>query len=289
MKKLNLLALGLCMAALFSCGKDDSEPTPNPDIPGGGSQTEMAKISAVWEEHSEYCEKSTDGGNSWHVVGTTDHEKYKRESWVWDGKRPSSVTFRWGDYAYSDTYDFLYDEEGKLSKFIGDGEKYVMTYDGNRIGRMELFYDGEFYESIDLTYSNNKIMKMEATDDGENYLCEFVWSGNNLSKLISSEGDDVDFVSRFQSYDNGNNPYYGQDWVWPCLLGKNFGYEASKLSANNCTSSNIDGYLVTYEYSYNSKNYPTRVVETMIGEPDEYDGVLHRRKDITTYTYEYVE
>ena len=293
MKKLNLLALGLCMAALFSCGKDDSEPTPNPDIPGGGSQTEMVKIGAIWEESAEYREESTDGGNSWHVVNTTDYDKYKKEAWVWDGDRLSSVTICEGPGYGSFTCDFMYNENGKISKLIEGGEKYEVKYDGNRISRIDLFYDGESDGYLYVTYSNDKITKMEGKadykGDQENILMEFVWSGDNLTKFVLSEDGDVDWISRFQSYDNGNNPHYRQDYTLLNLLCWGLEDRTFILSANNCTSVDFDEGPITYEYSYNSKNYPTKAIRTHTGLPYNYGGVMHRTKRVTTYTYEYVE
>lgn len=292
MKKLNLLALGLCMAALFSCGKDDSEPTPNPDIPGGGSQTEMVKIGAIWEESAEYREESTDGGNSWHVVNTTDYDKYKKEAWVWDGDRLSSVTISEGVGYDSFTCDFMYDENGKISKIIEGGEKYEVTYDGNRISRIDYFYNGEPDGYWNMTYSNDKIMKMEGIINYkglENVLIEFVWSGDNLTKFVLSGEEDHNWISRFQSYDNGNNPHYCQDYTLLYLLWWGFGDNTFKLSANNCTSVDFDEGPITYEYSYNSKKYPTKAIRTRTFLPSNYGGVLTRTKSVTTYTYEYVD
>ena len=280
MKKINLLALGLCMAALFSCGKDDS------DTPGGGANTEKVKISAIWEHTTHYYEESTNGGNSWHVIGSEYQDEYKEKSLSWDGNRLSCITEHYsfgGEY----NYNFLYNEDGRISEIIYGDIKLEVEYDDNRISRI-----GDSDEYMYVTYSNDKITKMGATDDGENHLfeLEFEWSGDNLTKSAGYYDDEMDFVSRFQSYDNGNNPYYGQDWALPyLLLSDDYEYWAFKLSANNCTSSNIVGVLVTYEYSYNSKNYPTVVVETWTSEPSEYDGVLHRSKHARTYTYEYVD
>ena len=167
MKKLNLLALGLCMAALFSCGKDDS------NTPGGGSHTEKAKISAVWEEYSEYREESTDGGNSWHVIGSEYQDKYKKESWSWDGNRLSCITEHYSSGGGYD-YNFLYNEDGRISEIINGDSKCEVEYDGNRISRIENFYYGESYGYMNFTYSNNKITKMEG-EDVESILVDYIF------------------------------------------------------------------------------------------------------------------
>ena len=283
MKKALLSALAICMICLASCNKDkDSNNGGTP----GGAQTIGARLSAIWDESVYYQEESYDNGVTWVTTQTMYNEKYKKESWTWNGNKPSSFTICEGIGYGSFTDDYIYDDNNKLVKFLEEGYIYEISYTGDRISSIRTD-DG----SLDVSYSNNKIKKIEGIMDEEYFGVNFYWNGDNLSKLTISDDDEneIDWIARFNSYDNGKNPYCDFNATLFYLFSWGLDDMGYKLSANNCTSLDYDEGPITIEYSYNSKQYPTKAIRTHISNSDNYGGTLHRTRTVTTYTYEYLD
>lgn len=272
MKKVLLSALTICMISFVSCNKDDKSDN-------GGTQTVGARLSAVWEENITYLEETTDGGSSWHVTEIIEGEKYKKESFTWDGDKLTSIKDYYDGPNYSPMYyDFIYDGE-KISDVLIDDLHLHVSYSDNKISRVELS-DGEENIVENISYSNNKISRIDAeTEDGYQTM-SFYWNGDNVIRMITDG-----WTSRFGSYDNGNNPYLGSDAMLFFIFG-DIEELACAMSKNNCTEMDFDEGPITYQYSYNSKNYPTRAVRYWT-RPSW--GGSHRTRTVTTYTYEYLD
>lgn len=272
------------MICLASCNKD--KDSNNGGTPGGGSQTIGAKLSAVWEEKITYREETTDGGATWHVAETTYGDKYKKESFTWDGNKITSIRDYFDGPNYSPTYyDFMYDGE-KISEVLIDGLHLDVSYSGSKISRIEC-YVGEYNDEhvvYTMSYSNNKLSKIDAEieDDygTDNQTMSFYWDGDNVIRMVTDG-----WTSRFGSYDNGNNPYLGPDAMLFFMMN-NVEEFACAMSKNNCTDIDFDEGPITYQYSYNSKNYPTQAVKNWTHASW---GSNYRTRTVTTYTYEYVD
>lgn len=281
MKKTLLSALAICMIFLASCNKDNN--SGNGGTPGG-SQTVGARLSAVWEEKITYREETTDGGVTWHVTETTYGEKYKKESFTWDGNKITNIRDYYDGPNYSPTYyDFMYDGE-KISDVLVGGTHIHVHYSGNKVSSFDLSNGGETVVGT-ISYSNNKVSKIEEEFEdeyGTDYqTIVFHWDGDNVSSInMTGWGS-----SRFNSYDDGNNPYLGSDAMMFFVFSSIEEF-ACAMSKNNCTDIDFDEGPITIEYSYNSKNYPTKAVKNWT-HPSW--GSNYRTRTVTTYTYEYVD
>ena len=305
----------MAMALCVSCKKDDDSSDSgggnggggNTGGGGGGSQTVEMRLSKMSRNMVEYIEESTDGGQTWNVIG--ERNRSINTNFTWD----NNLLSKWETVYYVEgvrddlcAFDFSYDNN-KLSNAIrtlvsGNGRIdtvgyfYDITYDGDNM--IEVTYREEFYEVYHNEYSNGKLSSVTRSNGGPHASVNYFWNGDNLSEIRSAYfSDGISFLS----YDDKNNPFYGIDAFllvsnkWhPSLLGSWWELfcicSGSSISKNNFTKGEelFEGWPITetVEYTYNDKNYPTQAVANMIvSDPDEYS----RSRYIETITYEYLD
>lgn len=122
----------------------------------------------------------------------------------------------------------------------------VSSQDGNT--HLEFFY----YNSL------KQVEKQNFLRDGkiEGKVNYKYFSNGNISKKDFSWSHS-DSTDRYKSYDEKNNP---SELIFPSAYLKI--YFPAK---NNVTSSREDAIHYTYEYEYNSKNYPVKITEKRMG------------------------
>jgi hypothetical protein len=109
----------------------------------------------------------------------------------------------------------------------------------------------------------------------------YTWENNNIVKQVDIIPREKDTTIKLFKYDNKPNAFKSIS----LMLHHQF-YDEVYLSANNVTESSYDdgsaSSISTYVYTYNSKNYPTKRIET---EKRSIDGSTTER----TEQFEYVE
>ncbi|MCR4813163.1 MAG: hypothetical protein K5867_11290 [Bacteroidales bacterium] len=121
-----------------------------------------------------------------------------------------------------------------------------------------------------MTESKSKMGIKEAVDI--EFSMDFVWTGNNLSKIITKHSGEESSCMEIM-YDNKKNPYYG-------CLGWYMEY-GMMLSENNVVR---QGEGVMYAYEYDSYDYPVKRSNTTTFDSDSYRSVV-----TTTLLYEYTK
>ena len=221
----------------------------------------------------------------------------------YDGKQLSKVTAYVGDkegYSYVFTY-----EKSKLLKIeeILNGKVYetiTVEHDGKKIVKMTLKFVEDDYKNIKSVRNNktfttimrnflpqpiiDKIIEssMRKANDYES-IVEFVYDGDNVSKITMKEDDDYS-ISMTYTYDDKLNPFYNNLYI----SGESDAVGA--FSKNNPLTSMVTEIYrgekfesnITYSYVYDGK-FPTEV--TCIYKYDEDDDYEYK----VIYSYEYLK
>jgi hypothetical protein len=243
----------------------------------------MALIAILLGVSVSACSSDNDEDNN----GTT--------SIVSNGKKISSITYSSAYYGTT-SYYFKY-EQGYLSEVScstsdweypirytwndneiiatdNSGDKYIISLSSNRIKSLEDIENKRIYY---LTYDSNGYLS-STTYDKDSYT--FYWNngdmtkstwlyydhGNNTYTFNLSYNNDVDFtgLNYLLPSDCFDNPFYSaldNDYALnlvaahPNLLGN------SSKAAYSHVVSNVSSSDVTYDYSYDSTSYPTKIIE----------------------------
>ncbi|MEO8238541.1 MAG: hypothetical protein ABI576_10570 [Flavobacterium sp.] len=121
----------------------------------------------------------------------------------------------------------------------------------------------------ELTYNDlNQVTKAKIIENKTIGQKKYMYyADGNLSKRIYSSSTSKD-VDRYYSYDNKHNSFG--------LVFSDVFIKINIVSKNNVKTQINDGITVSYEYEYNSDDYPTKIIE--IGDKG--------KKSITTIEYE---
>ena len=129
----------------------------------------------------------------------------------------------------------------------------IMSYDGENIqSYTSTFNDSsEPSKTITNTYVNGRL-DYQTLDNGNQGFRHEYYENGNLHKIKSGNSD----IFIYNSYDNKKNPYY--------LVYTDPYLRMQIYSPNNAL--NVSGNsLETYEYEYNSYDYPTKVIKRVNG------------------------
>ena len=288
MKRLISLTATLMVLTIFvtSCQKDG---VYNP-------KKKIEKIYGVYEGVKELEETWTWDKNL--LTKVAYREGYEYDVFEYDGKQLSKVTSYDEGVAYG-YYVFTY-EKSKLVKIEEfDEGKLFMTisveHDGKKIVKMTLKFVEDDYKNIKSVRNNktfttimrnflpqpiiDKIIEssMRKANDYES-IVEFVYEGDNVSKITMKENDDYS-ISMTYTYDDKLNPFYNNLYI----SGESDAVGA--FSKNNPLTSMVTEIYrgekfesnITYSYVYDGK-FPTEV--TCIYKYYEYKVI---------YSYEYLK
>lgn len=303
MKKITLTAMVLAVACMFAaCTKE-------------GVYNPKEKISKIFESSvSTYTMGST--------TTTDETPKHPTESWTWDGKLLSSITYYEGDGTVDETVTFTYDGK-QLSKMqtVGSNSYTQFIYDGSKLEKFETYYsnrlesagtvtyDGKKVVQIDVVdYDNNKsnktdrlmqtvlqfvmpvytentakVAKTVATKGSNTSTIKFEWDGKNISKAILEY--DNDKISVAYTYDEKNNPYQGfLYFIEDEAIGATWGSKNNVLSETVTMSMDgeTDTYKYTFSYEYDGK-WPTTKTYS---NSDSYMGITYSSKTTTYFEYD---
>lgn len=265
----------------------------------------IEKIYGVYESVKELEETWTWDKNL--LTKVAYREGYEYDVFEYDGKQLSKVTSYDEGVALS-YYVFTY-EKSKLVKIEEfDEGKLFMTisveHDGKKIVKMTLKLVDDDDKNIKSVRSNktfatimrnflpqpiiDKIIEnsMRKADDYES-IVEFVYDGDNVSKITMKEDDDYS-ISMTYTYDDKLNPFYNNLYI----SGESDAVGA--FSKNNPLTSMVTEIYegekfesnITYSYVYDGK-FPTEVtcIYKEASEYDEDDDYEYK----VIYSYEYLK
>ena len=301
MKKTTTTALLLATVCLMAaCTKE-------------GVYNPSEKISKIYEENSDSYQQLVNG--NWETLREESYSKQLRETWTWDGKKVSKIS-----YGEGWEINFTYDGKQLTKIDEGEGDYVLFTYDGSKLSKFEFYsgnelqtsgtvtHDGKKVSQIVVAYNNSYIdkstrsarffekamqltlpvadhnaltMAVKGAKEVETVTYNYTWDGDNISKQVINEGSYT--VTSTYTYDNKTNPYKGFVYALE--------YEGVNMwcSKNNVlTETDVhtwDGeneeYVYNYSYTYDGK-WP---VSKTLNETYVYDE--YRSVYTSTIYYEY--
>jgi hypothetical protein len=128
------------------------------------------------------------------------------------------------------------------------GEKHTYSYSDNRLNEVRTYSPGAILEYIsNYTYNTNgsvNVITRGYNGNGGDLYTIFTDSNNNIFKI-----DYIGSIELFE-YDNNNNPHKN-------ITGFDKLYLLSDFGGKNNLTREVRPYGKTYNYTYNSLNYPT--------------------------------
>lgn len=260
-----LMMLSLMFVATFMACKP--EPTPEPGN-GDDPVIENKKISKIYFDNGFGFGKRLD------------------QVWIWDNEQLKKIEYYSSNNTISYEEYYTYNEKGQVSRIdnYADGEQTEYSYNGDKITKAKLYYDGELEEDWRFTYENNKITKIELVFEAKSsvkkkmnpfanllpfetadllyhvknnaknrngFYYELTWDNDNISKIeIVEDGERADVDCK---YDDKINPF------------------------NNFMSIYAEYYV---EEFYGSKNNIIQMVCSFYEDGDNYN-------EVTNYSYSY--
>ena len=193
-------------------------------------------------------------------------------NYIYENNLLSKIT---GDNANSDEDDRRYIfSNGKLVQIklytrqnFDDPAKattLTMLYDGNNIASYTSTYDDNSAAPTTYTntYINNRLDYQTDSNGNQGFRHEYYETGN-LHKIRNNNSD----IFVYNSYDTKKNPYF---LVYPDSY-----LRMQIYSPNNVLNANGNNATETYEYVYNSYDYPTKIIKKV-------NGII---QSTTTFTY----
>lgn len=155
-KRLELLAAGLAMAALFAACTE-KEGVYNPE----------KKIAKVYSSSSYVHSYYDEYADTWQY-DTTSMPKQLAEEWKWDGKKLEQITFYDAQVEPAkpngEVVKFVYDGK-RVVRIEGEDEYVVFAYDGRELQQVQLFEEGESspWETYTFKHEGGRIMQLVIT------------------------------------------------------------------------------------------------------------------------------
>ena len=234
MKK--IIALFLFVIFFFSCSSNDNNA--NPDNPSITSNIKLKKITSGNSiTNFEYTDGLLSKVTSATPTQTSDVFEYKYEN----GKIKQRIFYQVtvAGATINQSYQNFYYTGGKISTDSGNDYSYIF--------------------SNSYSYTNDLLLNRKQFNENgvlnNNYDFEY-YSDGNVKKQTETSNTGV-YVSTFDSYDNKNN--YEKLLYTPELQLLN------RTSKNNLLASKIVNTNYTYEYEYNSDNFPTKITKKKNG------------------------
>jgi hypothetical protein len=207
-KKVTVLMMAVLMTAMFSCRKDTGT-----DLPSGGVNNGVVKISEIWSMDSSLIEYP-----AYDIRHSDVNAKHLALRCTWEGEKLAKVEYYNAEGIMTDEATLVY-EGDKLMQVTNSGEGNYRTYSyqGDKLMRVEEYEGGTKKIVLDYYYNGAKVTKLLRTlvGAGEGGV-DVVWTksyeyeGNNVKKITQSNNalpDDVT-VDEYE-YDSKLNPYYG--------------------------------------------------------------------------------
>ncbi|OXA93977.1 hypothetical protein [Flavobacterium hercynium] len=237
-----LCILSVAFLALTSCSKDDNlakrEDTskPAPVLVKRETYTIGSRMtnSLISYEGNKIISTTSSSGRVSKFTYTEDYIT-KRESYNMAGKLES-------------TTDYVYDKGKLVEKIRKDGEDSEYYY------KTKYIHNGSgiiIYQEFRVTIANGE-------EQASDFAGKYTYKSSNLVK-IESTFNGVDAITTLE-YDSNNTPYRNIKG-FNLLLGddsSNFNNIIKKSYV--LKEADSEPRLTTYEYKYNTKNYPTEMV-----------------------------
>lgn len=183
---------------------------------------------------------------------------------------------------YSETFDFTKniftgkpDAYSYSNTMNANSRTAKITYNGNQLTQVKSFdASNTLLNTVDLSYDGNENVKAITLTNGA--------AGSQPLSYTAT------------SYDNNNSPYFGQNgsslllYNWDFYTVPDYTYIFQHLSRHNILgwglSSNGAVETAAYTYTYNDKNYPTSISETV---DNSNNGTVYPQVNIQwSYTYQ---
>lgn len=274
MKKTTLfLALILFNILIFSCSSDDSTEPQEPE-PTENKLVKTEKISDTRKvdytyDSNDLLTSLTGVYNSFGYVFDFSYDSTNKLT-EWSYQENGSGTFS------SDTF-FTYDSSGKLTSY----DAVNLTYNGNIITATGTIEGNQNATILLETNADGLIIKLTEND---NYTVFEYDSDRNLIVAENYNNSNVLMSAYNVSYDQKLNPFYGQmesiyverfiEFFYP-FDGFYFsgfeGYSFPFLKNNVTSISENTIEFTTYNYTYDTENYPINVNGNSSGDIIEFD------------------
>lgn len=251
MKKTVLIAVAAAVALFFgACHKD-------------GKYNPKQKISKIY---SEYYSTSAfrDNEETWRY-DTVSSPKTLDEEWTWDGNKLAKITYIGYDIRNgvrvpaNDDVTFTYDGNQLVEVNSVDG-RMVLTYDGSKLEKAEIYYIGPVLLkgsetpscTITFTYEGKKIVRMTGVSE-EYYWVDGVKGNRMINLLMQSVMPDAEAVQRTMATACEMVRKAGTKGTMTTVVDLTWdGDNVSKVTE----SVNGIGVVSTIEYSYDNKKNP---------------------------------
>lgn len=162
-------------------------------------------------------------------------------------------------YNSKDNHKFIYDSNNRLKsiEYYNSDNKVDYYYSNNQLSSIKYKLSRGYTRDIYLYYNSLNQINKSITNENNEYKNTHFYkydSINRLAETINELGN-----SEKYDYDNANNPFknvypqMNQRWV--------FGYWVKGLKNNLIANDNLYGEKLTYEYIYDSDNYPILIKE----------------------------
>lgn len=145
----------------------------------------------------------------------------------------------------------------------------IYDYDNNGLIKTVRKECNALIHVVYLTYNDAKQLIKETETEGDNILSEKKFKYDKNGNLYNAKNFTAREYNYYKAYDNKKNPF---SLIYPDAY-----LQVYKISKNNIKSCNRNGKACTYEYEYNSSNYPTKIIEK-IGREVQTETIIEYRK-----------
>lgn len=181
----------------------------------------------------------------------------------------------------SDQKGFFYDLEGRVFRYLDAQDDVTLFYDNDTV-----LFEGIIDEVADVSGSmtltaGGKVSRFNAPDQ---YLTFDYDASGNMTSLNQYDNNDVLIHSYGFTYDNKNNPFYGQYnplylvrnidlfWNFNSINFTGFSGYVYPYNPNNLTAITRDGVITTsYLIGYDNDDYPAVISEVSQGNSYQWD------------------
>lgn len=223
MKKLRLLCGILCLPLILSCSNDDED------------------VSAGITKRPLSLEVKNSEGITW------EYQFYYSNNLI------TRITDNTGISG-----KFIYDLNDKLKAIEYDsGEKVNYFYSDDQLSSVKYLLARGYTREVYLFYNNLNQINKSVINENNQYENTYFYKYDSMNRLVETINDSGD--SETYEYDNANNPFKN---VYPQMDQRwQFSFWIKELKNNLIANDNLYGEKLSYEYSYDSDNYPVLVKE----------------------------
>ncbi len=276
---LSLLMLGLL---LVQCSSDDNGNNNNNNDPGDPDPVNLPKLVAF--------EIGPNGTNVQYEYSENDQLE------VWTETLPGfgfEITTEYNDElnpnvwyyvdseGVSDQKGFFYDLQGRVFRYLDAVDDVSLTYDSDTVLFEGIIDEIENISGSMVLNTAGKVVRFNAT---EQYLTFDYDTSGNMTGLNQYDNNDNLIHSYSFTYDNKNNPFYGQFtplylvrsidlfWNFSAINFTGFSGYVYPYNPNNLTAIARDGLNTTsYLIGYDNDDYPAVISEVASGNSYQWD------------------